>query len=111
MEWLKEFLIKYWLQTILGAMLAALTTGYARLAKKFKNERRRYQAIESGLTGILRLNIIDTYEKCMSSGGKISITRKDAIGDVYRSYLALRQEEGDDTIRQIYDEIVRMPIL
>lgn len=111
MDWLKEFLIKYWLQTILGAMLAGLTTGYARLARRFRKERQKNQAIENGLTGILRLNIIDTYEKCMASGGKISITRKDAIGDVYRSYLALCQEEGDDTIRQIYDEIVRMPIL
>lgn len=111
--WVWEYIAKYWLQTLLGLIVAGLTAGYARLSKKFKKERAKNQAIEDGLKGILRLQIIDTYEKCLANGKHISITRKDAIGDVYRSYLALceSQEEADDTIRQIYDEIVHMPIM
>ena len=64
------------------------------------------------MKGILRIQIIDTYDKC-SADGHISISRKDAIGDVYRSYVALcdSQEDVDDTIKQLYDELIRMPIV
>ena len=108
-----EWIGKYWLEVAFGVIVAALSAGYARLAKKLKKERAKNQAIENGLKGILRIQIIDTYDKCVSNGRKISITRKDAIGEVYRSYVALceSQEEVDDTVRQLYEEIVHMPIM
>lgn len=108
-----EWIGKYWLQELFGAIIAGLSVGYARLAKKIKKERKKNQAIESGMSAMLRLQLIDTYEKCKANGGTISISRKDAAGDVYRSYVALceTQEDVDDTIKQLYDEIVRMPII
>ena len=107
-----EWVAKYWVETICGVAFAALTAAYARLAKKLKKERAKNQAIENGLTGILRIQIIDTYEKCISDG-KISLSRKDAIGDVYRSYVALceSRDDVDDAFKQIYGEITRLPII
>ena len=106
-----EWVAKYWMQVLFGAITAGLSAGYARLAKKLKKERSKNQAIENGLKGILRIQIIDTYDKCLLSG-KISISRKDAIVDVYRSYVALceSQDEVDDTVKQLYDELVHMPV-
>lgn len=95
-----------------GLIVAGLSAGYVRLAKKLKKERAKNVAIENGLKGILRIQIIDTYDKCVANGKTISISRKDAIGDVYRSYVALceSQEDVDDTVKQLYEEIIHMPI-
>lgn len=107
-----DFIAKYWLEFVFGLVVAGLTTAYGRLAKKLKAERAKNQAIENGLRGILRIQILDTYDKCVANGRKITVSRKDAIGSVYRSYVALCEshEDIDDTIKQLYDEIVHMPL-
>lgn len=107
-----DWVTKYWVEWAFGLIVAGLSAGYARLAKKLKKERAKNEAIENGLKGILRIQIIDTYEKC-SADGHISISRKDAIGDVYRSYIALceSQADVDDTIKQLYDELIHLPIV
>ena len=107
-----DFIMKYWLEFVFGLIVTALSAAYARLSKKFKAERAKNRAIENGLKGILRIQILDTYDRCIASGKVISVSRKDAIASVYRSYCALceNHEEVDDTIRQLYDELVHMPI-
>ncbi len=107
-----DFIVKYWLEVVFGVVVTSLSAAYAHLAKRFRAERAKNQAIENGLKGILRIQILDTYDKCVANGRKISISRKDAIGSVYRSYVALCEshEDVDDTIKQLYEEIVRMPI-
>lgn len=107
-----EFIAKYWLEVVFGAIVAGLSAAYAQLSKKFKAERAKNLAIENGLRGILRIQILDTYDKCVADGKKISVSRKDAIGSVYRSYVALCEshEDVDDTIKQLYEELVQMPI-
>lgn len=107
-----EFIAKYWLEVVFGAIVAGLSAAYAQLSKKFKAERAKNLAIENGLRGILRIQILDTYDKCVADGKKISVSRKDAIGSVYRSYVALCEshEDVDDTVKQLYEELVQMPI-
>lgn len=106
------FIIKYWVEFVFGLIVTGLSAAYAHLAKKFKAERAKNQAIENGLKGILRIQILDTYDKCVDAGRVISVSRKDAIGSVYRSYVALCEshEDVDDTIKQLYEEIIHMPI-
>jgi len=107
-----DFILKYWIEFVFGIIVTSLSAAYAHLAKKFKAERAKNLAIENGLKGILRIQILDTYDKCVANGKKISVSRKDAIGSVYRSYVALcvNHEDVDDTIKQLYEEIVHMPI-
>ena len=107
-----DFIVKYWMQFAFGLVVAGLSAAYARLSKKFKAERAKNQAIENGLKGILRIQILDTYDRCVACGRVISVSRKDAIASVYRSYVALceNHEEVDDTIKQLYEELVHMPI-
>ena len=107
-----DFIIKYWVEFVFGLIVAGLSAAYAHLAKKFKAERAKNQAIENGLKGILRIQILDTYDKYVDAGRVISVSRKDAIGSVYRSYVALCEshEDVDDTIKQLYEEIIHMPI-
>lgn len=103
-----EFVVKYWVEFLFGIITAILSAAYAHLAKRFKAEKEKNAAIENGLRGILRIQILDTYDKCIADG-KISVSRKDAIVSIYQSYEALG-DHVDDTIKQLYSEIVHLPI-
>ena len=103
-----DFIVKYWLECLFGAIVAGLSAAYASLVKRFKAEKAKNQAIENGLRGILRIQILDTYDRCMADGRKISISRKDAIDSAYNSYHALG---GNGTITQVHNELMTMPIV
>jgi hypothetical protein len=102
--------MRYWLECIFGVICAALSAGYASLKKKLKTEKAKNAAIETGLRGILRIQILDTYDKCTAEGNTISVSRKDAIVSIYQSYVALGNGEADDTIKNLYNEIMKMHI-
>jgi hypothetical protein len=103
-----EFVVKYWLEFVFGIIVAGLSAGYARLTKRLKAERAKNQAIENGLRDILRIQILDSYEKCVSAGNVITVSRKDAIDSAYNSYHALG---GNGTITQVHEEIMHMRIV
>lgn len=105
-----DFVVKYWLEFAFGLIVAGLSAAYAHLAKKLKAEKAKNQAIENGLRGILRIQILDTYDRCVAEGRKISVSRKDAIVSIYQSYVALGNGETDDTIKALYDDLVKMTI-
>lgn len=105
-----DFILKYWLEFAFGLIVAGLSAAYAHLAKKLKAERMKNQAIENGLRGILRIQILDTYDRCVADGNRISISRKDAVVSIYQSYCALG-DSVDDTIKQLYEEIIHMAII
>ena len=107
-----DFIVKYWVEFLLGIITASLSAAYAHLAKRFKAERAKNQAIEDGLRGILRIQILDTYDKCVAAGRMISVSRKDAVVSIYQSYIALGDEEHpDDTIKGLYEELIHMTVI
>lgn len=103
-----EFVVKYWLEVVFGLIVAGLGWAYRHLAKRFKAEQEKNKAIEDGLRDILRIQILDSYDKCVAAGRKISVSRKDAIDSAYRSYHALG---GNGTITQVHNEIMTMDLL
>ena len=105
-----DFILKYWLEFVFGLIVAGLSAAYAHLAKRFKAEKKKNEAIENGLRGILRIQILDTYDRCVADGNRISVSRKDAVVSIYQSYCALG-DSVDDTIKQLYEEIVHMAII
>lgn len=105
-----EWITKYWIEWLFGLITVGFSAAYANMAKKFRAERAKNQAIENGLRGILRIQILDTYDRCLANGRKISISRKDAIVSIYQSYVALGSENVDDTIKTLYEELVHMEI-
>lgn len=102
-----DFIVKYWLEVLFGIVVAGLSAMYAKLSKRLQAERDKNQAIENGLRDILRLQILDTYEKCVQEDRTISVSRKDAIDSAYHSYHALG---GNGTITQVHTEIMQMSI-
>ena len=106
-----DFIVRYWLEFVFGIIVAGLSGACAHLAKKFKAERAKNAAIENGLRGILRIQILDTYDRCVADGRTISVSRKDAVVSIYQSYIALGDGESDDTIKALYEELVHMKII
>lgn len=106
-----DFIVKYWLECLFGIIVTALATAYGSLVKKFKAERAKNAAIENGLRGILRIQILDTYDKCVADGEKITVSRKDALVSIYQSYVALGNGQNDDTIKELYEKIIHMTIV
>lgn len=102
-----EWLVKYWLEVLFGLVTAGVGIALRRISKALQKEKLRNQAIEDGVRDILRMQILDTYEKC-TQAGKISVSRKDAIDSAYKSYHALG---GNGTITQVHNEIMEMPIM
>ena len=101
-----EFVAKYWLEFVFGLIVAALSAGYAKISKRLKEEKVRNTAIENGVRDILRMQILDTYDRCKAAGS-ISVSRKDAIDSAYTSYHALG---GNGTITQVHNELMAMQI-
>jgi hypothetical protein len=102
-----EWLVKYWLEVLFGLVTAGVGIALRRISKALQKEKLRNQAIEDGVRDILRMQILDTYERC-TQAGKISVSRKDAIDSAYKSYHALG---GNGTITQVHNEIMEMPIV
>lgn len=102
-----EFIAKYWLECVFGLIVTGLTAGVTRINKKLKEDRARNLAIENGVRDILRMQILDTYEKVKATG-TVTVSRKDAIDSAYRSYHALG---GNGTITQVHNELMGMPIV
>ena len=102
-----DFIVKYWLEILFGLVVSGLTAGVAKINKKLKDERVRNQAIEDGVRDLLRMQILDTYERCKRAG-QISVSRKDAVDSAYRSYHALG---GNGTITKVHSELMDLPII
>ena len=102
-----EWLVKYWLEVLFGCVTAGVGIALRQISKNMKKEKERSKAIEDGVRDILRINILDTYDKCKTEG-KITVSRKDAIDSAYQSYHALG---GNGTITQVHNEIMEMPII
>ena len=103
-----EFIMKYWLECVFGLIVTGLTAGVTRINKKLKEERVRNQAIENGVRDILRMQILDTYERCKASG-KISVSRKDAIDSAYKSYHALGGNGDMKDLRRTFRHLPMVP--
>lgn len=101
-----EFICKYWLEVAFGLITTGIGIVLRRISKKLEAERKRNEAIENGVKDILRIQILDTYDRCKQSG-VISVARKDAIDSAYSSYHALG---GNGTITRVHEEIMAMGI-
>ena len=102
-----EWLFKYWLEVLFGGVLTVVGIIDRNLNTKLKKEQERNQAIENGVRDMLRLTILDNYERCKQAGF-ISVARKEAVDSAYSSYHLLG---GNGVITQVHKEIMEMPII
>ena len=102
-----EWILKYWLEVVFGALIAGLGILYKHLAKKVQQNRDENAAIRDGLRSLLRRQIIADCEDAMSEG-YCPTTTKDTIQDMYKSYHALG---GNGTVTKLVDQLMNLPTL
>ena len=102
-----EWILKYWLEVVFGALITGLGIAYKVLAGKVKKARDENAAIRDGLRSLLRRQIIEDCESSLKQGF-CPITKKDTINDMYLSYHALG---GNGTVTKLVDQIGNLPTL
>jgi len=113
-----EWITKYWVQWIFGVITSILAAGYAKLSKKFKDNReeqrkkaeqdaREMQALKDGMRSILRRQIIQDCEKAIAEK-HCTVDSKSTINNMYESFKALGDESA---IKQLVDTVVSLPTL
>ncbi len=102
-----DWIIKYWLEVLFGALIAGLGVAYKLLAGKVKKTKDESAAIRDGLRSLLRRQIIEDCESSLKQG-YCPVTKKDTINDMYLSYHAL---EGNGTVTKLVEQIGDLPTL
>ena len=103
---MKEFIEKFWVETILTAIIGALAKVVHSYNKKIKSLKTSYCAIESAMLEITKAKLIDIYheykhKKC------IPLYIKELFEGLYQSYKALG---GNGIMTRIHDEVMSWDI-
>ena len=111
-----DWIVKYWVQWIFGIFTTILAAGYAKLSKKFKDNKeeqkkkaeqnaKEMQALKDGMRSLLRRNIMSDCEKAVCEK-YCSIDSKSTISNMYTSFKAL----GDElAIKQLVETVLSLP--
>ena len=102
---IKEFIIKYWLEAILGVLVAFISATYRHLSRKVKKQICDQKSLRDGTQALLRNAIIKDYDKYMDRG-YVPIYVRESILSMYAAYHAL---DGNGTITQLIDELKDLP--
>lgn len=113
-----EWITKYWLQWIFGIITSILAAGYAKLSKKFKDNRkeqrekaeqnaREMKALKDGMRSMLRRQIIFDCEKAIVEK-HCTVDSKSTINNMYSSFKALGDESA---IRQLVETVESLPTM
>lgn len=103
---MKDFIIKYWLETIFGLALAGLSFCIKILQRKLKKQ----EAIQQGLLAILHDRLFQECNQYLSQG-YIPLDKAEEILDnlkiIYDAYHSLG---GNGTGTSIYERTINLPL-
>lgn len=61
---MKDFILKYWIEVLFGAVIAALSVAYKKLSSKRKKELQEQENMREGVKALLRSSIVQIYNDC-----------------------------------------------
>jgi len=98
---MQEWILKYWLQVIFGAIIAILGFAYRKLSCRVNQQ----EAIKLGMMALLWDRLYTIYNECERSG-QISIDGLRNVENIYKQYHALG---GNGTGTELYDRLCSLP--
>lgn len=101
-----EWILKYWLEVLFGAICAVLAWAYNRLAKKFRQSNEERLAVREGLVAILHDRIYAECTRCLLENG-VSVEDMRNIEYLYNAYHALG---GNGTGTELFRRVRALPI-
>jgi hypothetical protein len=110
---MEDFIIKYWLEVIFGAILGLIGLGYKKIKKKQeeqenmqKEQERKNQAIENGVQALLRNELIKNFREYKIKG-EISLLDKENMEHMFTEYFNLG---GNGMMQEVHEEFINIPI-
>lgn len=110
---MEEFILKYWLEFIFGAVISLIGIGYKKLkkkqeeqAEKQKEQERKNQAIERGVQALLRNELIRRFREYKTKG-EMSMLDKENMEHMFEEYFNLG---GNGLMEEVHDEFLQIPI-
>ena len=103
---MREQILHYGLDTVLGVLVAALTWGYRRVVRKARAREAEYRAIRDGQLALLHDRI---YQECTSSiaAESITVSQMRNLEYLYKAYHALG---GNGTGTELYNRAKALEI-
>lgn len=103
---MKDFFIKYWLQTLFGIILSILSAGMKKMAIDIKREMMDQRSIKLGIQAILRDRLIQSYNYHVNLG-HCEIHDRDNITNMYNQYHTLG---ANGVIDGLIKELLNLPV-
>lgn len=110
---MEEFIIKYWLEVIFGAILWLIGLRYKKIKKKQeeqekmqKEQERKNQAIERGVQALLRNELIRRFREYKTKG-EMSMLDKENMEHMFTEYFNLG---GNGLMEEVHEEFLNIPI-
>lgn len=100
-----QYIIEHWLEWMFAGTTFLLGFLYRQIIKRMKEEKKRSDAIASGVQSLLRESIVSNYNKYQERDF-CPIYAKESIKKVYESYHNLG---GNDVATQLYHTLLKMP--
>lgn len=98
---MQDWIIKYWLQVLFGAIIAVLGLAYRQLSCRVNQQ----EAIKLGMMALLWDRLYTIYNEC-ERAGKISIDGLRNVENIYKQYHALG---GNGTGTELFDRLCSLP--
>lgn len=100
-----EWIAKYWLEVVFGAISALLLGLWQSLARRYHKTKEEQDAIKAGLQALLRAQIISDYER-YSEKGFAPVYVRDNFENCYKQYERLGE---NGVITNIHEKFMRLP--
>lgn len=102
---MRDFIIRYWVQALFAAVLAAGAAAYRKLSSKLKKQLGDQKSLRDGTQALLRNGIIQQYEKYIARG-YVPLYALENILALYKAYHALG---GNGAITKLIGELRALP--
>ncbi len=110
---MEDFIMKYWLEVIFGAILGLIGLGYKKIKKKQEEQEkmqeeqeRKNQAIENGVQALLRNELIKNFREYKIKG-EITLLDKENMEHMFTEYFNLG---GNGMMQEVHEEFINIPI-
>lgn len=102
---MKEFILRYWMEALFGAIVASLGLCYKALSKKVQKQIADRKSLREGTQALLRNELIKEYDKYMERGW-IPVYGMENVTSMYNAYHSLG---GNGAITKLIDELNELP--
>ena len=101
-----DWILKYWVEALFGAIVAGLTACYRNLAKRVKQKDKKEKALEDGVVALLHDRLYQVCQFFIGQGYIDTVGLKN-LEYLYKAYHALG---GNGTGTELYNRAKALPI-